>query len=121
MEKEQSLAYRAFAAGAEGRGLPDLAQRFHDLHADEQHHLSRLTARILELRLRPEELDRSSYLPIPEDGWEDDVRRREATAAEEYRRLLEYPLDPVTRALLEEILEVERHHASELGGKWTLA
>ena len=51
------------------------------------------------------------------------VRFRQLTAAEieRYRHALSTELDPVTRALLEEILEVELQHASELGGKWTVA
>src|SRR5687768_636399 len=56
LEKEQALLYRGLAARAEASGEVDLAQRFHDLHADEQHHLSRLTARVLELKGRPAEL-----------------------------------------------------------------
>ena len=38
-----------------------------------------------------------------------------------YRELLELELDDRTRDLLAEILEVERRHHDELGGKWTLA
>ena len=41
---------------------------------------------------------------------------------ERYVETLELPeIDATTRTLLEEILAVERHHARELGGKWTMA
>src|SRR5690606_27127888 len=48
-EKEQALFYRALAALAEERGDTALSERLNGLHADEQHHLSRLTARLVEL------------------------------------------------------------------------
>src|SRR5690606_31685306 len=54
-EKDQALLCRSLAARAEEAEV-ELAQRFHDLHADEQHHLSRLTARVLELGGRPADL-----------------------------------------------------------------
>jgi len=38
-----------------------------------------------------------------------------------YEALLGEALDPKTGALLREILDTERHHAEELGGKWTPA
>jgi rubrerythrin len=120
-EKEQALLYRALAALAEEREDAELSQRFHDLHADEQHHLSRLTARLLELGARPPDL---AGTPTPEhalDDWEPLVRRREAEEIRRYGALLDGELDGQTRALLEGILEVERHHAEELGGKWTAA
>jgi hypothetical protein len=40
---------------------------------------------------------------------------------ERYTVLLTLELDDETRSLIEEILGVERQHAAELGGKWTLA
>lgn len=119
-EKEQALLYRALAARAEGTD-PDLAQRFHDLHADEQHHLSRLTARILEVGGRPLDLSAVTPPPAAVARWEDVVRDCERREIERYRGLLAGPLDPATRALLEEILSVEQQHAAQLGGKWTIA
>ena len=47
-EKAQTLFYRALAAQAIAAGDDDASERLNDLHADEQHHLSRLTARLLE-------------------------------------------------------------------------
>jgi rubrerythrin len=120
-EKEQALLYRALAALAEEREDAELSQRFHDLHADEQHHLSRLTARLLELGERPPDLAGASTPEHALDDWEPLVRRREAEEIRRYEALLAADLDGETRALLEGILEVERHHAEELGGKWTAA
>lgn len=120
-EKAQALFYRALAARAEQQGEAALAQRFHDLHADEQHHLSRLTARLLELGGSPSELStaRSGGADLTE--WEPNARAREIEEVERYARVLEHVLDDRTRQLISEILDVERSHASELGGKWTLA
>jgi rubrerythrin len=120
-EKEQALFYRALAAQAEERGDEALSQRFHDLHADEQHHLSRLTARMMELGRQPPSLDRVRTQPAHLDGWETLARRRERDEVRRYEILLAQELDAATRALAEEILEVERRHADELGGKWTMA
>jgi rubrerythrin len=120
-EKEQALFYRGLAADAEQRGNEDLAQRFHDLHADEQHHLSRLTARLIELGHAPADLpSRAPAIQIGSD-WESVAREREHDEVRRYSSVLEGDLDPETRNLLEGILEVERSHAAELGGKWTLA
>lgn len=119
-EKEQALVYRRMAAMAEEEE-PAMAQRFHDLHADEQHHLSRLTARILELGGRPVDL---VDVRAPEGdltGWKEIVERREAAEVVRYTALLKEDLDAETRDLLAEILEVERHHAQALGGKWVIA
>jgi bacterioferritin (cytochrome b1) len=120
-EKEQALLYRRLAALAEEREDELLAQRFHDLHADEQHHLSRLTARLLELGGRPADL--ADVRPAVGElyGWEDLVRTREAAEIQRYTSALQTELDPHSRTLLSEILGVEEHHAADLGGKWTLA
>ncbi len=120
-EKEQALFYRALAALAEDAGDEQMSQRFHDLHADEQHHLSRLTARLLELGHQPPDLTHLRAMPLPLAQWEAATRAREAAEVERYTALAAMELDPHTRALVEEMLEVERHHAAELGGKWTPA
>ncbi len=120
-EKEQALTYRGLAARAEAAGDPVLAQRFHDLHADEQHHLSRLTARVLELGGRPLEIQPAPIANIAIGAWEEPVRQMEAAEIDRYRQFLRGDLDTDTRTLIETIAEVEAHHASELGGKWTLA
>jgi rubrerythrin len=120
-EKEQALFYRALAATAEAGGLAALAERFNDLHADEQHHLSRLTARLLELGASPHEL-RPEAPAVRLDGWEEVAGARERGEVMRYEALLERPdLDEHGAALLREILDTERHHAAELGGKWTTA
>ena len=120
-EKEQALFYRALAAAAEERGDAALAERFNELHADEQHHLSRLTARLLELEAAPRELPPTAP-PFGLDGWEEVARAREHGEVARYEGLLEHGgVDAHTAALLREILDTERHHAAELGGKWTTA
>ena len=120
-EKEQAVFYRALAAAAEELGDAALAERFNDLHADEQHHLSRLTARLLELEAAPRDLS----APPPSAalaGWEAAAGMRERGEVARYEALLERNgLDDHTAALLREILDTERHHAAELGGKWTTA
>jgi rubrerythrin len=120
-EKEQALFYRALAALAEESDLEDLSQRFHDLHADEQHHLSRLTARLFEMGHRPPDLSGSITPAVTIEGWEGPARERELAEVERYATIAELDLDPPTRALIHEILGVERMHAEQLGGKWTPA
>lgn len=120
-EKAQALFYRALAAEAEDRGDAALSERFNDLHADEQHHLSRLTARLLELGAPLAELGGMKGDPAAMDGWEPAARAREEDEVRRYEMLRRLPLDLQTLALVEEILDTERHHAEELGGKWTPA
>jgi rubrerythrin len=120
-EKAQSLFYRALAADAEERGDAALSERFNELHADEQHHLSRLTARLMELGAPLEELGGMRGEPARPESWEADSRAREEAEVERYEALLEHPMDGQTEALLREIVDTERSHARELGGKWTPA
>jgi len=120
-EKEQAIFYRALAAAAEARGDAALAERLQMLHADEQHHLSRITARLLELG-RPVR-DPGDMRPAVPDltEWEPVARRREQAEVSRYERLAELELDAATAELIRGIVEVERAHARELGGKWTPA
>ncbi|HET6229518.1 MAG TPA: ferritin-like domain-containing protein [Longimicrobiaceae bacterium] len=123
-EKEQALFYRALAAEAEERGNAALSERFNDLHADEQHHVSRLTARLLELGAAPGELAGIAPPPASFDVWEAAARDREQHEVGRYSAALEKgepAMDETTAALVAEILDTERHHAQELGGKWTPA
>ncbi|HEX5727598.1 MAG TPA: ferritin-like domain-containing protein [Longimicrobiaceae bacterium] len=120
-EKAQAVFYRSLAAEAEVRGHDALSERFNELHADEQHHLSRLTARLLELDAHPADLSHVRGVPEDYDHWEAVARPREEAEVRRYEALLAEELDAHTRTLLEEILDTERHHASELGGKWTPA
>ena len=120
-EKEQALFYRALAAAAEERGDAALAERFNDLHADEQHHVSRLSARLLELGVSLADIAGMTSQPVGMAAWEPAAQAREEAEVLRYERLLRGELDADSRALIEEILETERHHAAELGGKWTTA
>lgn len=120
-EKEQALFYRRLAAAAEAADDEALAARFHDLHADEQHHLSRLTARLIELRQVPIDLSDVKSPEATLSSWEPLARSREQSEVKWYETFLEADLDEDTRRLGEEILQVERAHASELSGKWTMA
>lgn len=120
-EKEQALFYRALAAAAEERGDAGLSERFNELHADEQHHLSRLTARLLELGASPAELGHLRGTPAALEGWEAAAAERESAEVARYESLPLAELDGTTAALVREILDTERHHARELGGKWTPA
>jgi rubrerythrin len=120
-EKEQALFYRGLASAAEAAYLAALAERLNDLHADEQHHLSRLTARLLELGGPTPELAVTPST-VPLEGWEAVAAQREAGEVARYEGLLEQTeLDAQSERLLREILDTERHHAAELGGKWTPA
>ena len=117
-EKAQTLFYRSLAAQAEAAGDSAQAERLSELHADEQHHLSRLTARLLELGGVPADL---RHVPTPSaalERWRAAAREREQVEVSWYEEALEVPLDPSTRALVEQILESERRHRAELGGKW---
>lgn len=120
-EKEQALFYRALASLAEDRGDTDLAERLHGLHADEQHHVSRISARLLELGAVPPELRTARPSSAALADWETVARQRERDEIAGYEALLQEELDRATRALLAQILETEQHHVTELGGKWTPA
>ena len=89
-----------------------------DLHADEQHHLSRLTARLLELGHAPADLYGVAAPPAVWEGWEEVARAREAEEVLWYEAAVAGALDDATRATLAEILASERHHLSDLRGKW---
>lgn len=128
-ERGQARWYRALAARAaleaEDGGDPALVDRLNDLHADEQHHLSRLAARLLELGGTPP-LDGGERPGAPGDDWQEvweaEARRREAAEVAFYVGALEAGgLDERTRAVLEEILEGERNQARDLSGKWMSA
>jgi rubrerythrin len=117
-EKQQALYYRALAAAAEEHDAEDLSERLNGLHADEQHHLSRLTVRLVELNEPVASLDEERAPPAALQGWEDEARRREFAEIERYTALLGLELDEKTRAMLVQFVEAERSHADALGGKW---
>jgi rubrerythrin len=118
-EKAQALFYRTLAAAA--LEIADAVERLNDLHADEQHHLSRLTARLLELGHRPRDLSALTAPGAVLEGWEIAAREREASEVRWYESMVELDLDADTLALLQEILDSERHHLQELRGKWMSA
>jgi len=117
-EKEQALFYRALAARAEDVNDAALSDDLNGLHADEQHHLSRLTVRLLELDQQVESLDHLRAPRVDLDNWRDVAAAREAAEIARYEKLLELPLDPETAALISGFLEIERQHAASLGGKF---
>ena len=118
-ERDQSLFYRALAGEAERRGDAALSERLNGLHADEQHHVSRLSARLLELGETLEELPPPSLPEVALDDWEPLAQERERVEAERYGALLSHgELDEQTRRMLQEFLGAERHHEHALGGKW---
>lgn len=119
-ERSQSAFYRRLAAEAEEAGDRRAIERLNELLADEQHHLSRLTARLLELGDSPPEVTPTEGTPSLA-GWESEARAREAGEVAFYKSALARRLDGRTRAILREILESERRHREELGGKWMTA
>ncbi|HEX7048730.1 MAG TPA: hypothetical protein VF188_00860 [Longimicrobiales bacterium] len=119
-EKEQSLFYRGLAAQAEAAGEFELAERLNGLHADEQHHLSRLSARLLELGEGLEDLRALSAPTASLSHWETVAREREDAEVARYEAILALPLDDETAARIREFLRVEKLHARTLTGKWTM-
>lgn len=120
-EKEQALFYRSLAFVAEEGSDAALCERLHGLHADEQHHLSRISARLLELGAAPVEVRHVRAQPISLQDWETRARDRERQEIGRYQDLLGAELDDTTADLIREILTTEQHHERELGGKWTPA
>lgn len=117
-ELAQALFYRLLAADAEQGGDGPVAERLYDLLADEQHHVSRLTARILELGGKPADGATGSPLVPPLAEWEGEARRREADEVAWYDAALGRADDAHTKAVLREILASERRHLDHLAGKW---
>ena len=120
-EKAQTAYYRVLAAHAAMSADAEVTDRLNDLHADEQHHLSRLTARLLELGHEPADLSQPPEVHSELDGWEEEAREREAEEVRWYETLTELELDEATLAVLGEILVSERHHLRDLRGKWMTA
>ena len=120
-EKAQTLFYRQLAAEAEDALDAAASERLNDLHADEQHHLSRLTARLIELGGEPEELRAVRPPSAALSAWEASARERESAEVSWYEEVLAHPLDSATREVIVEILESERHHRAGLRGKWMSA
>lgn len=117
-EVAQALFYRLLAAEADHAGDVSAAERLNGLLADEQHHVSRVTARILELGGRPEGEGHPPGATPALEAWETEARRREDDEVAWYEQALRDVEDAGTRSLLEEILGSERHHRRDLAGKW---
>jgi rubrerythrin len=117
-EKRQALFYRSLAAAAEEVADAATSERLNELHADEQHHLSRLTVRLLELGEEVPDLGAEPAPAVVLDGWEALARGREAEEVARYAHLMTHPLDDKTRAMVEQFLAAERGHEETLGGKW---
>ena len=117
-EKAQALFYRTLAAEAESRGDDAMSERFNELHADEQHHLSRLTVRLVEMGEAVADVGNEPAPRVGLQGWQDVARLRERAEIERYRTLLRCGLDEKTRATIEQFIIAERGHEAELGGKW---
>jgi rubrerythrin len=123
-ELEQVRFYRALAVEADARGDTEAVDRLNDLLADEQHHVSRLSARLLELGGVPAEATdrltpRADTPAEPLEGWECRAQEREGEELRFYDDACKASdLDERTRGLLEEIRDSEAHHHRHLGGKW---
>lgn len=120
-ELEQALFYRFLSGDAEAAGEQDTAERLHDLLADEQHHVSRLTARLLELGESPRDVRPRPAAVPPLETWEDEARRREEEEVAWYEAALARVEEVDTATVLAEILASERHHRDALSGKWMSA
>jgi rubrerythrin len=121
IEKNQALYYRALASLAEDIRDDVLSERLNGLHADEQHHLSRLTVRLVELGEPVQDLGGTSAPAASLDGWEEEALMRENNEIELYESLLAKDLDERTRVVIVQFLDAERSHAENLGGKWMSA
>ncbi|MEX2284453.1 MAG: hypothetical protein WEE89_18330 [Gemmatimonadota bacterium] len=120
-EKEQALFYRGLITHAENAGHTQVAEDLNGLHADEQHHLSRLTVRLVEADQTVEDLGSVRMLETSYVGWETEARSRELDEIARYERIAAQLLDSLTAALIVEILNAERQHAETLGGKFMSA
>jgi rubrerythrin len=120
-EKAQTVYYRALAAHAVVGEDAEATERLNNLHADEQHHFSRLTARLLELGHVPRDLSVLAVSGGKLDGWEEEAREREAEEVRWYEAVTGLGLDEATLVVLGEILVSERHHLRDLRGKWMSA
>lgn len=116
-ERAQAAFYRLLSGEAEVVGDEAAAERLNELLADEQHHVSRLTARLLEMGERPDEARETPDVPGL-DAWEGVARAREADEVAWYEDAVAHVDDAETLSILEEILASERHHHAQLGGKW---
>jgi rubrerythrin len=120
-EKDQALFYRALAARAEAVNNAQEAEDLNGLHADEQHHLSRITVRLIELNELVEDLSGATVDAPVYPEWRPVAREREREEIRRYEEIQQLGLDESTAELIAEILDSERHHAETLGGKFMSA
>jgi rubrerythrin len=120
-EKEQALYYRALAAVAEKRGHGADIEALNGLLADEQHHVSRLSARLVELGEQLRDVVPTLPGPPAYPQWRTVARAREQREIARYQDLLRQPLDADTAEMVQSFLAVEREHERHLGGKYTEA
>ena len=120
LEKEQAQFYRVLSAQAEEQGNVEDIEALNGMLADEQHHLSRLSVRLVELG---EDLAALSDAHMPSDAvyphWHEVARIRERKEIARYERMLELELDEETRNVVNGILDTERQHEQHLFGKYT--
>ncbi|MCG6957414.1 MAG: hypothetical protein LJF04_15600 [Gemmatimonadetes bacterium] len=116
-ERAQAFFYRVLAGDAEAVGDAPVAEQLNELLADEQHHVSRLTARLLELGEEPG--DEEAPVDVPHlASWQPVARSREEEEVRWYEGAVERVDDEETSVMLKEILSSERHHRDDLAGKW---
>lgn len=120
-ERMQTQFYRGLVALAQEAGDAGLSERFNELLADEQHHLSRVTARILELGGIPGTFQDPLPAAPSLEEWEKEASVREEEEVAWYSGALTKALDDRSKEILREILISEREHARALGGKWISA
>jgi rubrerythrin len=120
LEKEQAQFYRVLSVQAEEQGIAEDIEALNGLLADEQHQLSRLSVRLVELG---EELAPLSDAHMPSDAifdnWRAVARIRERKEVARYEDILEQALDAETASMIRGFLEVERQHEQHLAGKYT--
>ena len=120
LEKEQAQFYRVLSAQAEEAGNVEDIEALNGLLADEQHHLSRLSVRLVELG---EDLASLNDHHMPSEAvypsWHEVARIRERKEIARYEGILALELDPETARVIESILDAERLHEEHLAGKYT--
>lgn len=120
LEKEQAQFYRVLSTQAEDAGNLEDVEALNGLLADEQHHLSRLSVRLVELG---EELaafnDEHMHSEAVYENWHDVARIRERKEIARYEAILALQLDTQTATMIRGFLDVERAHEKHLAGKYT--
>lgn len=120
LEKQQAQFYRVLSAEAEEQGNLEDVEALNGMLADEQHHLSRLSVRLVELG---EELAPLSDAKLPSDAvypaWQEVARIRERKEIARYEEMLKLELDAETAHMIRSFLETEHEHERHLAGKYT--